>query len=91
MEHSGVWQGRVERIDGPRAWVSIPHLRTGHVYGPCLTMEMPGTPGLATSLSGFPAHAHGAVAAPLAVGDSVVVAFFEGVPDQPVVLGRVAT
>ena len=85
---SGVWQGQVERVDGARLWVSIEQLHAGHTYGPCSTLEMPATPGLSTAAAG---HVHALSAAPLAVGDAVLVAFFQGVHDHPVVLGRLTS
>ena len=53
--------------------------------------EGPWTAGLATATGGSPSHSHGLEpsASQLAVGNRVVVGFFDGSPQRPFVIARV--
>lgn len=91
MTASGIYRGTVQRVHpGGTVDVLVRRLGAEHVFGPCDVVEGPPTPGL---LTGATDHAHTLrpVAAQLAAGDRVVVALFEGDPNRPVVLGRLAT
>lgn len=93
---SGVWRGVVTRVAGGRPFVEVARFAAGREFGPLEVLQGPWTVGLRTEAeaggageSAFASHTHGA-GLDLAAGDRVLVAFVEGNPDSPVVLGRLA-
>lgn len=97
----GTYRARVTQIKGGRPYVVIPRLSGELEYGPLDVLqgiysleglETEDTAGGAGDGS-FEAHSHALFQGPsvaLKAEDRVLVAFIEGRPDDPVILGRLS-
>lgn len=83
----GIYRGEVTRFDFGQPFIKIARLTGDYEYGPLAVLEGPWSIGATAQANGPDLHAHD-VSSTLVAGDKVLVAFLEGVPDDPVILGR---